>query len=151
MFQHIFLGLHYNCLTPSCSNSLENTEKQNSKDNLHHSLPKLSISLGQQGTRACSTSYKLQINTYSQNTTTDLVDHVVADHAVDVERMKTAVEDMWKTTSSKRERRKVSSEAAPGFSLFGDNIGKGFHFFISLHLVHTSVQTKIVWQEFLKL
>lgn len=60
----------------------------------------------------------------------------MADHAVDVERMKTAVEDMWRTTSSKRERRKVSSEAAPGFSLFGDNIGKGFHFFISLSRTH---------------
>ena len=52
------------------------------------------------------------------------MDHVVADHAVDVTRMKTAVEDMWRTTSSKRDRRKVSSEGAPGVSLFGDNIGE---------------------------
>ena len=36
--------------------------------------------------------------------------------------MKEAVQDMRKS-SSKRERRTVASERAPGFSLFGDNIG----------------------------
>ena len=72
--------------------------------------------------------------TSSQNITTELVDQVVADHAVDVTRMKGAVEDMWRTASSKRERRKLSSEVAPGISLFGDNIGKN----ISVVRVSTS-------------
>ena len=61
---------------------------------------------------------------FSQKTTTDLVDRVVADHAVDVLQMKENVENMWKKSSSKRERRTAASVNAPGFSLYGDNIGK---------------------------
>jgi hypothetical protein len=60
----------------------------------------------------------------SQNSTTDLVDQVVADHDVDILKMKEDVQEMWKKCSSKRERRSVASEKTPGFSLYGDNIGK---------------------------
>ena len=60
---------------------------------------------------------------FSQDTTTNLVDQVVADHAVDVVTMKENVEEMWKTTSSKRERRALASAGTPGVSFYGDNIG----------------------------
>ena len=47
----------------------------------------------------------------------------MADHAVDVVRMKENVEEMWRTTSSKRERRALASAGTPGVSFYGDNIG----------------------------
>ena len=52
------------------------------------------------------------------------MDNVVSDHAIDIIAMRESVENMWEASSSKRERRTISSERAPGFSLYGDNIGK---------------------------
>jgi hypothetical protein len=49
---------------------------------------------------------------------------VVADHAIEVVEMRDKVEHMWKTCSSKRERRTLASQMAPGCSLYGDNIGQ---------------------------
>ena len=59
----------------------------------------------------------------SQNVTTALVDQVVDGHASDVIKMKEAVEEMWRVSETKRARRTMASASAPGFSLFGDNIG----------------------------
>ena len=61
---------------------------------------------------------------FSQNTTSSLVDQVVAGHANDVIEMKNKVEEMWTTSDSKRVRRSKASEGIPGFSLFADNVGK---------------------------
>ena len=47
----------------------------------------------------------------------------MADHAVDVVKMKENVEEMWRATSSKRERRALASAGTPGVSFYGDNIG----------------------------
>ena len=60
---------------------------------------------------------------FSQNTTSTLVDQVVAGHADDVMKMKEKVEDMWRSSDSKRVRRTTATEGAPGYSLYGDNIG----------------------------
>ena len=59
----------------------------------------------------------------SKSTTLDLVDQVLEDHDIDVLAMKEKVEKMWKTSSSKRERRTVASRDTPGVCFFGDNIG----------------------------
>lgn len=71
---------------------------------------------------------------FSQKKTNELVDQVVVDHAVSVLEMKKRVEEMWVKTSSKRERRSVSTSTAPGVSLYGDNIGtQPFYNFCSLN------------------
>ena len=45
------------------------------------------------------------------------------DHDTDVLEMKAKTEAMWKTSTSKRERRSVASKDVPGICFFGDNIG----------------------------
>ena len=48
---------------------------------------------------------------------------MVADHDVEALDMRDKVEKMWKSCGSKRERKGVASQTAPGFSLYGDNVG----------------------------
>ena len=59
----------------------------------------------------------------SQNTTNSIVDQVVKDHAIDVIDMKEKVEVMCEA-ASKRIRRTTATTEAPGYSFFGDNVGK---------------------------
>ena len=60
---------------------------------------------------------------FSPSVTLDILDQVVADHDVDVRQMQDRDEEMWDNCSSKRERKTKASKIAPGFSLYGDNIG----------------------------
>ena len=52
------------------------------------------------------------------------MDQIVDDHDKEVLEMKAKTETMWQTCHSKRERRTMASKEIPGYSFFGDNIGK---------------------------
>ena len=65
----------------------------------------------------------LKFPIFSQTVTTTLVDQVVEGHAEDVLAMKERVEDMWRTSDSKRVRRTKATQEAPGSSLYADNVG----------------------------
>ena len=54
----------------------------------------------------------------------DLVDQVTADNDKDLINMRDEIQDMWTTCSLKRERRSISSQKVPGFTLVGDNVGQ---------------------------
>ena len=55
------------------------------------------------------------------------MDQVVEGHADEVIEMKKKVEEMWESSDSKRVRRTKASEGIPGYSLFGDNVGRLRH------------------------
>ena len=61
---------------------------------------------------------------FSKKTTLSLVDQVLDDHDTDILDMKAQIESMWNSCGSKRERRSMASKEVPGYSFFGDNIGK---------------------------
>ena len=61
---------------------------------------------------------------FSQNTTVELVDQVIADSDSEVIQKRDEVEDMWRSCLSKRERKTLSSHHCPGYTLGGDNVGK---------------------------
>ena len=61
---------------------------------------------------------------FSKNTTLELVDQVFENHDKDVLDLKSKTEKVWEGAKSKRERRSMATREAPGFCLFGDNVGK---------------------------
>ena len=60
---------------------------------------------------------------FSSNTTNTIVDQVVSDHAVEVEKMREKIERIL-DDPCKRVRRTTACAEAPGDSFFGDNVGK---------------------------
>ena len=70
-----------------------------------------------------SNSHTLKKLFFSQNVTSDIVERVVEEHAKDVLDMKAKVEENWEASSCKRIRRTTASASAPGYSLYGDNVG----------------------------
>ena len=48
---------------------------------------------------------------------------MISDSDSDILKKKEEVEEMWKSCSSKRERRTMASHGVPGYTLGGDNVG----------------------------